>query len=151
MTTCFGMSDTAMYIADQKLRGVPIDKVKQFYASRDHARLTVPLVEKVYGDPFTSAWDYTVAFFRECAHNMASVPRDRVGMASYCLQNGMIAGIAQTYRASGAPKANAYAYFAKFESETPRAIVDRVYAGSKGRAETKLDEWNSCMSLISAH
>ncbi len=150
MTLCTGLSDTAMHIATKKLQGASRSELEQFYRPKQFSQLNLAAVEKVYAADFTSAWDYTVSFFNECAQNMASVPASRVNLAAYCMQSGLIADFAYSFRSSGAPRESAYAYFAKFPRETTQEIVDRVYAGSLSRAETKLDEWNTCMSRITA-
>lgn len=150
LTFCVGMSDTAMYVATNKLRDVPEQEMAKFYAARDNSRLNLATVEKVYGATFTSAWDYTVAFFNECAQNLANVPSSRVNMAEYCMQRGLIADFAYGFKTTGAPKERAYAYFAKFPEKTTHEIIDRVYTSSMTRPETKLDAWNTCMSAISA-
>lgn len=149
MTLCIGFSDTARYVASKKLEGTPIAQMKSFYASKENSRMNLATVEKVYGEKFTSVWDYSVSFFNECALNVASVPTSRVKMAAYCMQNSLIADVAYSYKSSGAPRENAYAYFAKFNSKTPDMIVDRVYTSTRSRPEIKLDEWNSCMAVIS--
>jgi hypothetical protein len=148
LTYCVGMADTAQYVATSKLRGAPIERVKSQYDSKPNTRLHLATVDKVYGASFTSAWDYTVSFFKECAQELAHVPASRADMAAYCMQNGMIADVAHTYKNSGAPREKAYTHFAQFGSKTPKSIVDWVYASSKGRAEIKLEVWNTCMSEI---
>lgn len=150
MTYCVGMADTAMYVATNKLKGTSMQQMRDYYASKPNSRLPIATVEKVYGDTFSSAWDYTVSFFNECAQNLASVPASRVNLASYCNQNALIAGVAHAYKTSGAPKERAYAAFAAFKSSTPNSVVDKVYASAKNRAEIKLEIWNACMAEISA-
>lgn len=150
MTLCVGMSDTAMHVASKKLAGTPIEEMNDYYRPHENARLNLATVEKVYADSFTSEWDYTLSFFNECALNLANVPAKRVGMAGYCMQNGMISDLAYAFKQSGAAKQDAHSYFAAFKSETVNSIVDKVYASSDNRAEMKLDVWNSCMSPITA-
>lgn len=149
LTYCIGLSDTAWYIALNKLKGEPIDKMKEFYNAKDNSRQNLATVNKVYGEKFTSAWDYTVSFFKECASNLANVPSVRVNLAAYCMQNSLMADVAYSYKSYGEPKEKAYAYFAPFKNQTPNSIVDKVYAGSQNRIDTKLGTWNSCMSEIS--
>ena len=150
MTLCVGMSDTAMYVASKKLAGTPIEEMNDYYRSHANARLNLATVEKVYAESFTSEWDYTLSFFNECALNLANVPADRVGMAGYCMQNGMISDMAYAFKKSGATKQDTHSYFEAFKSEMVNSIVDKVYASSNNRAEMKLDVWNSCMSKITA-
>jgi hypothetical protein len=149
LTPCVGMTDIAWSVAERKLRGEKIDQVKALYAPRPNSKLTLALVDKVYGESFRYSWDYAVSFFNECALEMASVPSDRARLAAYCMQNGMIASVAQTYRASGLPKEKAYERFAQFQGDTPRKIIDGVYAQSKSRAESEMETWQSCMAPIS--
>jgi hypothetical protein len=150
MTYCVGLSDTAMYVATEKLKRTPMEEVKKFYASKPNAQFNIATVEKVYSENVSSGWDYSVSFFNECAKNMANIPSDRVKLASYCMQNQLIAESAQAYKVTGVSREKAYGYFSKFNSKTPNSIVDRVYASPKNRAEIKLEVWNSCMSEISA-
>jgi hypothetical protein len=147
LTACIGLTDTARAIAQRKLTQEPIEIVKAYYATQPNAGLTVPTVDKVYADTFTHWWDYTVSFFRECAENLAGVAGTRGDLAAYCMQNGMIAGIAQEFRAAGKPKPDAYSQFQGMGT-TPREIVDRVYGKSASRAEEQLAEWNNCMDPI---
>ncbi len=150
MTYCIGMADTAMYVATNKLQGVPMERMTEHYRPLENPRLNLATVEKVYADNFSSAWDYTVSFFDECTQHLANVKASRANLAGYCMQNSLIADVAHSFKSSGAPKERAYAYFAEFKNETPNLIIDNVYASSQTRAEIKLDTWNSCMSVISA-
>lgn len=148
MTYCFGLTDTTMYVATQKLKHRPKLQLLDYYESRPNAKLNIAMVNKVYADHFTHAWDYTVNFFNECAARMADVAANRVGFASYCEQNTLIADLAYGYKHYGYPKQQAYQQFAVFKSKTPKRIVDQVYASNKSRAEIKLGVWNSCMANI---
>jgi hypothetical protein len=150
MTYCVGMSDTARYAATERLKGRAIEDLKQHYASKPNARVNIAAVDKVYSDRVSSAWDYTVSFFNECAQNLANVAPDRVRLASYCMQNQLMADVAYSYKVAAAPKEQAYAHFAQFNSKTPRTIVDWVYASPKERTEIRLDVWNRCMAEVSA-
>jgi hypothetical protein len=145
---CHGMTDVAWTNAVQKLNGVSLEDAKKHYDGRLEGRmkdLALLVVNQVYKDSFTNAWDYAVSFYAECAQNIADVGKDRSGLANYCMQNSMIGATAAEYRISGQPVKDAYQYFGKLGAEaTPRSIIDRVYAGSKSRAEAGLDEWQSC-------
>jgi hypothetical protein len=149
MTYCIGMSDTAMYVATEKLKKRPKEQLINYYSNKDNSRLNIATVDKVYSENFTNAWDYTIGFFEECAANLAAVQQSRVKFASYCTQNTLIADVAYANKRYGYPKEQAYEKFTKFKSKTPRQIVDKVYASDKGRAEIKLDVWNDCMTKIS--
>jgi len=152
LLACHGMTDVAWTNAVQKLKGVSLEDAKKHYDGRLEGRmkdLALLVVNQVYKDSFTNAWDYAVSFYGECAQNIADVGKDRSGLANYCMQNSMIAMTAAEYRTSGQPVENAYHYFGKLGDEkTPRSIIDRIYTGSKARAETGLDEWQSCMKPL---
>ena len=149
---CHGMTDVAWTNAVQKLNGVSLEDAKKHYDGRLEGRtkdLALLVVNQVYKDSFTNAWDYAVSFYGECAQNIADVGKDRSKLANYCMQNSMIGMTAAEYRIGGEPVANAYRYFGKLGAEaTPRSIVDRIYAGSKSRAEAGIDEWTSCMKPL---
>src|SRR5580704_4553068 len=145
---CVGLTDTAWKSASQKLAGVSIDDAKKIYDGHLEGALktlNLHVVDKVYGDSFTNAWDYAVTFYGECAQNVADVGKDRSGLANYCMQNSIISMAAWEYKNAGEPVENVYQHFGKLsEVPTARSIIDRVYAGSKSRADTSLDEWQSC-------
>ena len=149
---CHGMTGVAWTNAVQKLNGVSLEDAKKHYDGRLEGRmkdLALLVVNQVYKDSFTSAWDYSVSFYGECAQNIADVGKDRSKLANYCMQNSMIGMTAADYRISGQPVENAYQYFGKLGAEaTPRAVIDRVYAGSKSRAEAGVDEWQFCMKPL---
>ena len=149
MTFCIGLSETARRAASEKLRGAPIDGVKKSYEGNPNARLNIAVVDKVFSEQVSTAWDYAVGFFGECAREMAGVSPDRVKLASFCMQNQLIADVAFQYKASGKPKEQAYAQFAQFKSSTPKSIVDVVYASTKERAAVRMEVWNTCMADLS--
>jgi hypothetical protein len=97
----------------------------------------------------STAWDYSVGFFSECAREIAGVSPDRVKLASYCMQNQLMAEVAYQYKASGKPKEQAYAHFAQFKSSTPKSIVDLVYASAKERVAMRMEVWSTCMAELS--
>jgi len=148
MTYCIGLSDTAMHAATSKLKGIPMDQITSYYATKEGLHMNIATVEKAYSDNFSSAWDYTISFFEGCARDLAHVPAKRVGLASHCAQNSHIAGVAYTYKTLGAPRKQAYDHFAVFGNKSSNNIVDEVYESTSSRAETKLDIWIFCMSKI---
>lgn len=150
MTYCIGMTDTARYIAEQKNKGTPMEDVKNYYVSKPNAKLNIATVDKVYASTFSSVWDYSISFFNECAYNLAAVPAERVNLASYCMQNQLIADVAHTFKSTGKPKDQAYAFFAKFNNDTVNAVIDKTYASNKSRPEIKLEVWNACMAPLSS-
>lgn len=149
---CHGMTGVAWTFAIQKLNGVSLEDAKKQYDGRLEGRmkdLALLVVNQMYKDSFTSAWDYTVSFYGECAQNIADIGKDRSNLANYCMQRSMIGMTAADYRISGQPVENAYRDFGKLGAEaTPRAVVDRVYTGSKSRAEAGVDEWQICMKPL---
>lgn len=145
LALCMSMADNAMTIANYKLAGRPIEEVKEEYRGRPAPALTGPLVDKVYGDHVSNAWDYTVAFYRDCAANIANVRPPRSDTATYCMQNVMIATMAYNLKAAGTPKETAYKQFAAMGA-TPRKIVDDVYGQSAPRTDVATRTWNSCMN-----
>ena len=149
LTFCIGLSETARRVAAEKLRGSAIEVVKKAYEGKPNARLNIATVDKVFGEEVSTVWDYAVGFFGECAREMAGVSPARAELASYCMQNQLMAEVAFQYKTSGKPKEQAYAHFAQFKSSTPNAIVDLVYASTKERAAVRMEVWNSCMAEIS--
>lgn len=150
---CVGMTDTAWTNAAQKLNGVSLEDAKKRYDGRLEGtmkHMALLIVDQVYKDSFTNAWDYAVSFSGECAQNMADVGKDRSALATYCMQNSMIGMTAWEYKNSGQPIEKVYEHFAKLEGTAPRSIIDRVYSGSKSRAEISTDEWQSCMQPLLA-
>jgi hypothetical protein len=123
--------------------------VKKSYEGKPNAQLNIATVDKVFSEQVSTAWDYAVGFFGECAREVAGVAPIRVKLASYCMQNQLIADLAFQYKASGKPKEQAYAQFAQFKSSTPRSIVDVVYASTKERAAVRMEVWNTCMAELS--
>jgi hypothetical protein len=148
MTYCVGISDSASHIAAEKLKGTPKATIQQFYFGKPQSVLNLATVDKVYNETVTSVWDYSVNFFNECANNLAKVPAARINMASYCMQNQLIADVTHAYKTAGAPKDDAYTHFEKFNPKTTHSIIDKVYSSSQTRADIKLEIWNSCMALI---
>jgi len=148
MTHCIGLSDTAMHAATSKLKGIPMDQITSYYATKEGFRVNMATVEEVYSENFTSVWDYTISFFEGCAQSLAHVEAENVKQASQCAQNSMIAGLAYTYKSLGTPRVKTYEHFAVFKNKLSNNIVDDVYESRHGRAEVKLDRWSSCMSKL---
>jgi hypothetical protein len=148
MTFCVGIADTVRYVATEKLKGTPIEQVKSHYASKVFADLNLAATDKVYSEEFSSVWDYTVGYFEECSYQLAAIPAERITFGRYCLQNKLIADVALAYKASGAPREEAYAHFAKVSSNTAKAIIDFVYDGEGCRGETSLAVWDFCISQV---
>ena len=149
LTYCVGLSDTAFAVAERKLRGATEGDQRAEYAARPRSEVTLPLIEKVYGDDFKSSWDYAVRFFDECAVNVVELQQVRLAGADTCLQQGMIASLAHSQKAGGATKDSVYAYFAKFPAESTHAVIDAVYAKpEKDRPAAELAAWSSCMAPL---
>jgi hypothetical protein len=149
LTFCIGLSETARRAAVEKLRGTSIADVKRSYEGKPSAPLNIATVDKVFSEQVSTAWDYAVGFFGECAREMAGVSHDRVELASYCMQNQLIADVAFQYKATGKPKEQAYAHFVRFKSSTPKSIVDLVYDSTKERAAVRIEVWTTCMATLS--
>jgi hypothetical protein len=144
---CAGLTLNAKYIVEQKRGGRPAGEVKQQMQKNSAAELLVPLVDKVYAENVSSSWDYAGDFFDECALNMASVPRARVGMANFCMYNSLMAVTARQARDAGAPKEQAHR-MVPFKSPTVDEIIDGVYAKAKGSGPSQLDAWNECIKVL---
>ena len=149
LTICMGLTDTAKTVADLKRQGLTAQQIKDRRTTGPMLETYRATVDKVFGDTFEHPLDYAMSFFGECALNMADVPKERVNFASYCMMNSIIASTAQTYKASGLPKEDAYKAFAQLGTETPKRIIDGIYAANKSRAAAGIDEWNGCMDPIS--
>lgn len=146
LTYCFGMTDTVMYVAREKLKQRPSVQLIDYYEPRPNAKLNIDIVKKVYADHFTSAWDYTLQTFDNCAQHFAGVPEARVGLSSDCEQQTLIADVAYTYRKYNYPRREVYKRFSSLKGKMPDKIVDMVYDSGKNRAQLKLDIWNACMA-----
>lgn len=146
MSYCIGLSDTVTQIAIKKLNKVPLEEVKAFYTAKANEKLNIEFADTVYADTFTSPSEYTLAFFRKCAIDLAEVPIARVTEAKYCANSTLIADLAHAYKISGASKQAAYAQIAPKNQAMPRMIVDRIYASRKDRARDKLDTWVWCVT-----
>ena len=144
---CAGMSDNAFSVANRKRAGVPAEEVKKLYVGKPGivGQLMPAMVDKIYSDKFEHEWDYTIAFFGECTQQMTPVPRERIGLASYCMQNRLIAAVAVAMRDSGQSKEAAYGKFAAFKADTPLRIVDDVYMHRGTLVEAENAAWDPCI------
>lgn len=147
LMACVGLADTAWTTAERKLKGVSLEEAKKRYGGKlDGPAKDLPLrvIDKVYSDKFSNSWDYAVSFYRECAQNVADVPQDRSGMATYCMQNSMIGMTAQEYKEAGLPAEKATEHFAKFKADAPKLVIGWVYANSWTRADAGMEVWKTC-------
>ncbi|MDH5178097.1 MAG: hypothetical protein OEZ39_16450 [Gammaproteobacteria bacterium] len=149
LTYCVALADTVHFVALQKLRKKPQEELIEAYKKRKNSELNIATVKKVYNEEFTNSWDYTVKFYDTCGMKLADMDATRIRFASYCHQNALIAGLASIYKKIGEPKEKLYKIYEKSKSTAPLKIIDRVYAGDKSHAESKLSEWQLCMSEIS--
>jgi len=78
MTCCIGLSDTAMHAASSKKKGIPMDQITSYYATKEGFRVNTATVEEVYSEDFTSVWDYTISFFEGCTKKLAHIEENRV-------------------------------------------------------------------------
>jgi hypothetical protein len=151
LTYCVGLTDTAWSVANRKIAGEKREQVEAYYAGlpdKDFGvaprKLVGATIDKVYGEGFSHTWDYSVAFFGECAANLAHVPAARLRLGSYCMQNAMLSGIAEQFRENGASKEQAYQGM-PIKGDTPNSLVDKVYAEKRTRAVAIMDGWNGCV------
>lgn len=150
LTYCVGLTDTAWTIADRKLHGAQRAEVEAYYSAKSpNPKLAAATIDKVYSASFTSAWDFGVGFFHECALNMGQISKERSQFGAYCMQNAMLASVAQQYRDNGASKEAAYSAL-PIKGKTPESVVDAVYAGQKTHASAMMDAWNTCIKPITA-
>jgi hypothetical protein len=150
LTLCVGMTDNAFSIAARKLRGATEAQIKASYAAAPDRNLLLPMVEKIYNDLFTRSWDYAVSFYSECALNLGKVNAERAQMPGYCMQNSMIAASAWDGRRAGRSKQAVLGDFAGLKSDTPKTIVDGVYASTADRTHAVHSTWDDCMRPIYA-
>jgi predicted aminopeptidase len=145
LTQCIGMADNVQSIAEYKLAGRSALNVKMMYAPMPTGAQVFPTIDRVFGDAFTHAGDYAVAYFKACAVEMAQIPADRVAPAAVCMQNAMTASAAKKLKDAGATRESATEQLVKPGNDA-RGIVEAVYAQSKTRMEGQLDTWNACIS-----
>ncbi len=148
MTPCVYIADTARGLATQRLQGIPIQDIKLESTNPAEQKFLDATLHKVYHDRFTSAWDYSIAFFGECAKNLAGINPERADLAAYCFQNQLIAEVASDYKSKGKPRQLAYEHFAQLRSKAPNAIIDQVYASGRSLTQIKLDVWDGCMQKL---
>ena len=103
----------------------------------------------MFAGTYTNAWDYSVQFFRDCAVNVADVAAGSTDTGAYCMQNAMLSGLAQEYRAAGRSKKEAYESL-PIKGDTPKSLVDTVFAGKQDRAKAMLEAWNACMAPVTS-
>lgn len=149
LSYCDAIADTAFTVATHKKGGVSREEVVKRYAGTPRDQLAVATVNKVYEDDAQKPWEYAVALFKECATELAHVPADRSGMASFCQQNSMIARTAASYRDRGRPQDEAVAEFAAIKSKTPGEVVGRVFASKASAGEVTLAEFQACLAPFS--
>jgi hypothetical protein len=147
LTYCEGLTDTAWNIAIRKVAGIKKEQVAAYYAKQPNTELTSAAIEKVYGDTFTYPWDYSVSFFQECALNIAHIQPKASELGAYCMQNSMLSGLAQEHKAAGKTREQTYELL-PLKGDTPRQMVDAVYAKPQTRAVAMMAAWDDCMAPI---
>lgn len=148
LTHCFGLSGTVMYVAQEKLKQRPSAELLEHYEARPNARQNIAIVNKVYAEHFNSAMDYTLRAFDQCARHVAGVPEARVGLASDCAQQTLIADVAYAFKKYSYPRKEVYRQFMYLKARMMQKIVDRVYDGHQNREKMKIDIWNACMARV---
>jgi len=149
MTYCAALTDNAYGISMAKLKGVSINDAKNMYQNQSNNATLLALVDKVYKEDSSRVWEYSLAFFKECAANLAGVKADRIDLGGYCNHNRMIASVTHEFKASDKPKQKAYDFFAKYKSKTVNGIIDQVYESSGDRKTVSMAVWNSCIANLS--
>lgn len=150
MTACVEMADISLHTSIRKRGGMALDDAKNIYRTQPDPDTRMAIVEKVYNDSVSNAWDYTVRHFQRCSVTSAQVAEERLQMASYCMQRQMIGDLSYSFKASERPVADAYAYFANFRSPVVKQIIDAVYATDVSKEEVKSQLWTGCMAPITA-
>ena len=144
MNFCAGFADTAWDIALQRQRGTPKSEVTEFYASRRHSKLTLPLVERVYADEQRPPVEYAGAFFDECAYYKAGVGVPRVDSAHQCLVQSLAVGALRVARDNGQSFAEAYAELGKAGAGVEEPTLEAAYASALGVGAIKYQFWVEC-------
>ena len=145
---CMWLSSAAYTIAGYKLHGDPDSVPKKFYSADPQSQVLLPLVNTVYSDKFTDAWNYAGDFYRDCANNLAQVPPERSGASGICMHATLIAATARTAREAGTPKEKVYALYTA-QGPAARKIIDGVYAPKTVPIQgTELQTWSDCMAAF---
>ncbi len=151
LLTCLGLASNAMGVATQRLRGTKVEAMKSFYAGKPQEKLLLALVDKVYADEVTNAWEYAAGFYQECVPNMTQVSEARAKPATKCAFDALIAEKTRELRASGQTLEQANGYFTGFPPG-PRAVIAGVYAADPlpepGAAGLKV--WDDCIAPLAA-
>ncbi len=147
---CTWLSGAAYTIAGYKLHGAPDTEPKKFYAGDPQAAVLQSLVDTVYGDKVTDAWDYAGQFYQDCALHLGKVSPQRSIGATNCMYQTLIAATARTAREAGTPKEKVYALYAQ-EGAEARTIIDGMYAPKDVPAQgAELQTWKACMAPYAA-
>ncbi|CZF84580.1 hypothetical protein [Grimontia marina] len=148
MSYCAELADMAYLVASQKLQEQPKQSQIDRFSNGTTAQIKLNLVEDVYAHDFTSAWDYSVDLFDQCALKVANVPAERLNIASYCAQKSLVAGGAYVLKQSGSPKLDAYIMFASYKTTKPYEVIDAVYAKSSSHDAVAKKTWDSCIDIL---
>jgi hypothetical protein len=145
---CASLSVNAYVIAGDKLRGDPKELPKQLFGARPSADVLVPLVDPIYGDNVSNAWDYAGVFYQDCAVQLAKLAAERAKLTTPCMYSAVVAATARTAREAGTPKAQVYALFAYLGAQATK-IIDDMYAPPEVPAEgTELQVFSACMAPL---
>ena len=147
---CMWLSTAAYTIAAYKLHGDPASVPKQFYSTDPRSDVLLPLVNTVYNDQVTDAWDYAGVFYHDCALKLGKIEPERSLASVSCMYQTIIAATARTARAAGTPKEKLYALYAQ-QGADARRIIDGVYAPKAVPIQgSELQTWSSCMAPYAA-
>ncbi|KKD60980.1 hypothetical protein RN22_08005 [Grimontia sp. AD028] len=148
MSYCAELADMAYLVASQKLQDQPKQSQIDRFASGTAAQIKLNLVEDVYAADFTSAWNYSVDLFDQCAVKVANIPAERLNVASFCAQKSLVAGGAYDLKQAGAPKLDAYMVFASYKATKPYEVIDAVYKKSSSHDAVTKKTWDSCIDIL---
>ncbi len=149
MGACNALGVNAFAIAMAKQGGAKLEDVRQHYAGSDVSKYTLPIVEKVYKDTVTNAWDYALDYFTGCAQEAAQVSQARAVPARFCFLNTLIGADAIASRSHGAAEADVLRKYVALQSDVPKVIVESVYALPEvPQHGAGMQIWDTCMAPI---
>lgn len=145
LETCLSTTDAARYIASEKKKGVPVEKMKEHFSNIPSEIIPFSLIDKIYGEQFDNAWDYAMIVFDDCAQNIAEISPARASHAHRCMADQFMVDVTRTLKSRGIPKEKVYSLFKTRNGKSSKPVINIVYASSKSRGQLKLDIWNKCL------
>ena len=146
---CAAISDNVLTIASGKRAGKPAAEFKSYYGRQPGmvGALMPATVDRVYAQDIPSDWSFTIEFFQECTRNMTPVPPARMALATYCMQNRMVATLAVAARNGGVSRQAVQDKFSALNSASAVSIVDAAFATPQTQAEAQVAAWEPCIGL----